>query len=504
MEISTSSRARIRGGSGCLLLMVLVAGCARTTVLQEKPMTAAVSVPSTSSPHDFDFLVGNWEGFNRRLKTRHVGSDDWDEFTGYQTMRTVLGGIGNVDEVEFPSKGWSGLTLRLFNTETRQWSIYWANSRQGVMLEPVVGTFDRGVGTFYGDDTDDGKPIRVRYIWSRIQSDSAHWEQAFSLDGGRTWETNWTMDMRRRPSAADAGAAARTATGEAARAGSAQAAAAPATVVATPAQKPRPSTEPAPPAVEQAPSARADRCCAVLELRQYTLHPGMRDTLISLFERELIEPQEALGMQVVGTFRDAERPDRFVWLRGFDDFAARAGELRAFYGGPVWTRHRAAANATMIDASNVLLLRPAHAGDGFALDRLVRPRVAAPARSDALVAATIYYLPSPATPESNAAAVAFFDATVAPAMVAAGGPPAACFVTEPRASEFPALPVRENENVLVCFSTFRSAAAYGDYVARLNRSPGWRDAIATGLRARLRADPETLLLEPTARSLWGG
>ena len=97
---------------------------------------------------------------------------------------------------------------------------------------------------------------------------------------------------------------------------------------------------------------------SVIELRQYTLHPGRRDALIELFEREFIETQNAVGLHVLGIFRDAQRDDRFVWLRGFTDMVARQRGLQAFYGGPVWQAHRTAANATMVDSSDVLLLRP--------------------------------------------------------------------------------------------------------------------------------------------------
>jgi hypothetical protein len=96
----------------------------------------------------------------------------------------------------------------------------------------------------------------------------------------------------------------------------------------------------------------------IYELRQYTLHPGRRDTLIELFEREFVESQEAVGMRLVGTFRDLDDPDRFVWVRGFPDMELRRQALTDFYYGPVWKAHAAAANATMIDSDNVLLLRP--------------------------------------------------------------------------------------------------------------------------------------------------
>src|SRR5258708_966774 len=123
-----------------------------------------------------------------------------------------------------------------------------------------------------------------------------------------------------------------------------------------------PMYRPAPPGMGRQASAT---CCSVLELRQYTLFPGRRDVLIELFDREFVETQEAVGMRVVGQFRDLDDPDRFVWLRGFRDMASRAAALGAFYQGPVWQAHRDAANATMADSSDVLLLRPLDPPSGF-------------------------------------------------------------------------------------------------------------------------------------------
>ena len=133
-------------------------------------------------------------------------------------------------------------------------------------------------------------------------------------------------------------------------------------------------------------------CCPVLELRQYTLHPGMRDVLIELFEREFIESQEALGMTLVGQFRDLDNPDRFVWLRGFADMETRARALGEFYGGPVWKAHREAANETMIDSDNVLLLRPARPDSGFALEGAERQPPGAKENPPGLVVAMICHL----------------------------------------------------------------------------------------------------------------
>ncbi len=183
-------------GLGLLLALLVLAGCPGRTIAQErKAMDTAVA--AVAGKQDFDFLAGTWIAVNRRLKVRHVGSDDWDEFPGHSDMRKILGGLGNVDEVEFPTKGWSGVTFRLFDVEKRLWSIWWANSRDGLMQAPVVGAFSNGVGEFFGDDIDEGRPIYVRYRWSGTRTETPRWEQAFSLDRGKTWETNWTADFRR-------------------------------------------------------------------------------------------------------------------------------------------------------------------------------------------------------------------------------------------------------------------------------------------------------------------
>jgi hypothetical protein len=185
----------------------------------------------------------------------------------------------------------------------------------------------------------------------------------------------------------------------------------------------------------------------------------MRDVLIELFDREFVESQEAVGMSVLGQFRDLDRPDQFVWLRGFPDMAARRRGLEAFYSGPVWKEHSEAANATMIDVSNVLPLRPARPGAGFDLDTAARPALGADEPA-ATVIATILHL----------------DGTAAPDVAAP------FFVTERRPNDFPALPVREDANVVVAFDRVGAPAP---------------DAIAD----RLRGEPELLRLAPTARSL---
>jgi quinol monooxygenase YgiN len=232
--------------------------------------------------------------------------------------------------------------------------------------------------------------------------------------------------------------------------------------------------------------------CCVVELRQYTLHPGQRDVLIELFEREFIETQEAEGMQVLGQFRDLDRPDRFVWLRGFADMAARAQGLAAFYGGPVWQAHRDAANATMLDSDNVLLLRPAHAASGFARNGARRD---AGEPGGGVITATIHALAEPA------GFAEFFARAAMPLLHAAGIDVLASFVSETRANNFPRLPVREGERVFVWFARFASAAAHERSALALNGLPRWRDEVAPALARWQTAPPELLRLAPTARSL---
>jgi hypothetical protein len=148
---------------------------------------------------DFDFFVGSWDGRQRRLRKALADSDDWYEFATTTQCWSVFGGAANVDEVTAPDQGFSGLSVRLFDPAAGQWSIYWANSRNGILgLPPVVGTFADGVGRFYADEDFEGTPITVRFTWSDITATTARWEQAFSTDGRKTWEPNWIADFTRR------------------------------------------------------------------------------------------------------------------------------------------------------------------------------------------------------------------------------------------------------------------------------------------------------------------
>ncbi len=232
---------------------------------------------------------------------------------------------------------------------------------------------------------------------------------------------------------------------------------------------------------------------SVLELRQYTLHPGRRDDLIALFEREFVEAQEAAGMQLIGTFRDLDEPDRFVWLRGFPDMAARADALGAFYGGPVWQRHRDAANATMADSDNVLLLRPLVCDQGLQAALLPRPSIAEALPAAGVFTITVCPLRAPATD----ALVHAFDQCVHPWWVGVGGDLLACWVTEPAANNFPRLPVREGEPVIAWLTRFDDESAQQRHAALLRASGCLERAEWC---AHLSGEVVQLRLAPTPRS----
>lgn len=145
---------------------------------------------------DFDFEIGRWQVHHRRLKEQLQGSSAWEEFIGISVARKLLGGLGVIDEItnQRPSGPMHGMTVRLFNPETQQWSIYFAESIHGTLSTPQIGGFAQGRGIFYAHELIAGKHIFSRFLWFDITPTSYKWEQAFSADGGNTWETNWIQD----------------------------------------------------------------------------------------------------------------------------------------------------------------------------------------------------------------------------------------------------------------------------------------------------------------------
>lgn len=227
----------------------------------------------------------------------------------------------------------------------------------------------------------------------------------------------------------------------------------------------------------------------VIELRQYTLHPGRRDELIALFEREFIETQEAAGMMLLGQFRDLDEPDRFVWLRGFADMAARREALGRFYQGPAWRAHRDAANATMIDSDNVLLLCPTAEGPALAVSTPPPPK-GAETPEQARIVICLHYFDAPV----NAEWLAHFEQIQRPWLEDMHARVLATLVTGAAPNDYPALPVREGEHVFACVLQFADEATHERCDRQLQAA--WR----------IGAQPhrtDLLRLVPTARSRIG-
>ena len=152
-----------------------------------------------SGAHDFDFQFGDWTVHHRVKRA----NGEWYEMEGTSNARPVLGGLGNVEDNVFhrPGGHTRGTALRTYDPATATWAIWWVDSRvpHGALDPPVKGRFENGVGTFYSDGDMNGKPVRTRYLWSQITKTSARWEQAYSYDAGKTWDTNWVMTFTRSP-----------------------------------------------------------------------------------------------------------------------------------------------------------------------------------------------------------------------------------------------------------------------------------------------------------------
>jgi hypothetical protein len=232
--------------------------------------------------------------------------------------------------------------------------------------------------------------------------------------------------------------------------------------------------------------------CAVYELRQYTLQPGTGDAFLAYFEQWFLESQETTGMHVVGQFRDLDRPDMFVWMRGFPDMVSRRDSLDAFYGGPVWAARGAAANAMMIDSDNVLLLKPVGPRPWFETPR-GGPDAAQP--SPALFEVVVY----PLAADGAGPFAEFYDQQLAPLLTSAGTTPIAEFETETAPNTFPRLPVRETETVFVTVSRFVDLASYDVHVKEVAQHASW-DQLKARSRELTIGSPQVMRLVPGPRS----
>jgi hypothetical protein len=233
----------------------------------------------------------------------------------------------------------------------------------------------------------------------------------------------------------------------------------------------------------------------IIELRRYRLYPEKREEMISLFDRELVEPQDEAGMYVVGQFRDIDHPDAFVWLRAFEDMEARAAALEAFYSGPVWQRRGPDANATMRNSDNVLLLEARETESVISSVR-TRPGPGTEVVFGSVFLCNICYL----KPSGEKAFGEFFQQKIKPEIHKAGADIVGVLTSAHKTNNWPRLPVREGENVFVWLSRFSHIGDYSIYAGRLERSDRWRIIVTPELDAFLWKPMEISRLTPTARS----
>jgi hypothetical protein len=171
----------------------MAAGAAAATIAAPSAYAGAKAPLATGKPGDFDFLQGNWTIHNRRLV-----DGSWTEFPGASRVWSILGGVGSVEELLIPADKPLGMGLRLLDTEKKLWSDYWVPARSGVLTPPPYwGSFVDGVGTWDGDDQEDGKPIIVRGMWHEITKSTCRWTQTISRDDGKTWNDVWQMKWTR-------------------------------------------------------------------------------------------------------------------------------------------------------------------------------------------------------------------------------------------------------------------------------------------------------------------
>jgi hypothetical protein len=408
---------------------------------------------------DFAFLYGRWRVQNRRLVKRLAGSNEWQTFSANAACIPILEGLGNVDEIRTDSAV-LGTSLRFFDKTTRQWSIWWVSPRDGVMQPPVTGGFEGVHGRVEGDDTHEGRPNRVRFLW-KADPVEPRWEQLFSVDQGRTWESNWVMEFTRDPS-------------------------------------PLPTAWPQDPSSLQPPSSGAARAPGkiehlgefpVIELRRYTCKESGREEFARYFESYFPEAFQQLGSLILGSFLERGSATGFVWIRAFHDMPSRASINEAFYGGPLWKEHSARMNERLDDHTNVLLLRPLAGGAGVILLPAVDTAVIGGDRGIAI--AQIFTLRPEMAEAFGAQARKAFES-----YKAAGAREAAVLVTLDAPNNFPSLPVRTDGPHLVWLGVVKDAATLEARLKpELERVS--KTLAATGA---LREPPELLLLDPGPRS----
>ncbi len=399
-----------------------------------------ISPYETSSKNDFDFLTGKWTIHNKKLKSRLSNSNEWIEFDATHEMRRVLRGTGNVENFYATIDGnpYEGMGVRLFNPETRLWSIYWSDNDLGVMEKPVTGSFEKNIGTFFCRDIFKGQEIIVQFQFDSTNPDLPVWSQAFSLDNGVTWEWNWYMYFSR--------------------------------------DKPKQNLN-------------ANKNIKVIELRNYIIRAGNRDRFIDYFEDNFTQSQNCIGGYTLGQFRVKGADDNFFWIRGFHDMQLRENFLNDFYYGSHWKQHKSVANSMLVNNDNVHLLRPLNDQDnnqitGFSSNWFGKEKG---------IAVIDYYIAN----QKLDKLIDFIEGKYQPILETIGLKDISFWISETTENKLTALPVFQDKNLLVSISFYKDEMEYQSRIKEIeNTMPGdikneMLDIITT---------KTTLVLYPTQKS----
>jgi hypothetical protein len=401
-------------------------------------------IPSkTSSKNDFDFLIGSWSVTNHKLKTRLNNCKDWLRFDARNPVTKILNGIGNTDRyyATINNSPFEGMTLRLFDPQTRLWTLYWADSDSGKLEVPVVGSFENNIGTFYANDSWQGEKIIVMFKWDKTNPDKPTWSQAFSANNGKTWEWNWYMYFEKAKNDA------------------------------------------------KDPELSENQNIKVLELRNYILKPGKRDDFINYFEQHFITSQNILGGYVLGQFRVKGADNRFLWFRGFNDMESRSIYLPEFYRKSlVWKKYKTGANDLIDDNDDVHLLKPLDNARG--LNEGINSDDFAGHRGIVVVD---YYAANNGRLDSL---ISLYRNKFAPYLQTIGINNTRLWVSELAPNDFPSLPVIQDKNLLVVITFYKDEA---DYRLKLNLAEKNNQQLQRELNSLLK-NKQSMIAYPTERS----
>jgi len=404
-----------------------------------------VIIPSkTSSKTDFDFFNGSWDVNNRQLKGRLQNSNEWITFPAKNEVTIILRGTGNTDRYYSKRNGqdFEGATLRLFDPKTKLWSLYWSDSINGVLNTPMVGSFDGNIGRFYANDTFNGKDVIEVFKWDKTDPDNPVWSQALSTDNGKTWEWNWYMYFKKiRNEMKD-------------------------------------------------PELSENQNIKVLELRNYIIKPGKRDDFIKYFEKHFITSQNILGGYVLGQFRIKDADSQFLWFRGYNDMAARSVYLPEFYRkSRVWKTFGPGANTLLDDSDDVYLLRPLAGIDG-ANEQSKGINTNDFAKHKGIVVIDYYT----ANEGGLDQLISLYKSKYAPLLQTAGIKNNTLWVSELSQNDFPALPAKQEKNLLVAITFYNDEADYNSKLKLVGT-----DVIQSEMKKFIR-DKHTMIVYPTTKS----